>query len=80
VAKPDGVVGAGTAIEGGDSSPDRRGRLRVVGQAFWRDAARFAATSVARLISRIVSGSIGSVPCGLLESGSMVIRSSDAEG
>jgi hypothetical protein len=63
--EPDGVDGAA----GGDRGrrTRRRGRRRVGGgQAFWRDAARFAAMSVVRLISWIVSGSIGTVPCGLL--------------
>jgi hypothetical protein len=53
------------AIEGGGLVA-AEGVVWGGGQAFWRDAARFAAMSVVRLISRIVSGSIGTVPCGLL--------------
>jgi hypothetical protein len=60
---PDGVVDA--------ASGDRGRRLVAAGgvvwsdQAFWRDAARFAATRVVRLIRRIVSGSIGRFPVGV---------------
>jgi hypothetical protein len=75
---PDGVVDAASGDRGRRTR--RRLRCRVSDQAFWRDAARFAATRVVRLIRRIVSGSIGRFPVGSWVWISMVVRSGGAGG